>query len=114
MSAQGQQLQSRFVESYADRLHEEIADDLVLPEAASVARPGIGSAADVRGSVSVSAGSGAVPNSAGRGRDEIAEEVRDAQQDGRDRVGSAKSALDRQTSDARGASPEAADGVKEW
>src|SRR3546814_8825214 len=32
MSAQGQQLQARFVESYADRLHDDIEGKLTLPE----------------------------------------------------------------------------------
>jgi hypothetical protein len=41
MSAQGQQLQARFVETYADRLHDQIEGELTLPEFAPVSRPGV-------------------------------------------------------------------------
>ena len=52
LSAEGQELQSRFVAGYADRLHEDIEGKLTMPEFAPVQRPSIGSAGDVRGSVS--------------------------------------------------------------
>src|SRR3546814_2705831 len=48
MSAQGQQLQSRFVESYADRLHDDSEGKLTLPEFAPVSRPAVASPGDVR------------------------------------------------------------------
>src|SRR3546814_4168018 len=48
MSAQGQQLQARFVESYADRLHDDIEGKLTLPEFAPVSRPAVASPGDVR------------------------------------------------------------------
>jgi len=114
MSAQGQQLQSRFVQSYADRLHEEIADDLILPATAPVARPSISSASDVRGSVSLSQSGGGRPNSDGNQGEKISDEVRDVHQQGRDRLGQVQSYLESQTDGARGASAEAADEVKTW
>ena len=113
MSSRGQQLQARFVESYADQLHEEIAGDLTLPEAPAVQRPKVGSASDVRGSVSLGGAVGNLSSSPSE-RDEIGGEVRRVQGQGGTRVGNVKSYLDRRTKDARGASAEAADDVKEW
>ena len=113
MSAQGQQLQARFVQSYADRLHDEIADDLTLPHASAVQRPGVGSAADVRRSISLSPGSRGVSPS-NESREVIGEEVRSVQTNGSHRVDTVKSYLDSRTREARGASAKAADDVKEW
>mgnify|MGYP003671844754 CR=1 FL=1 len=113
MSAQGQQLQARFVESYADGLNDEIASELVLPDAAPVARPNVGSASGVRGSVQL----GGVPSSLGDpsdGREEIARDVSQRQREGSRSIEQRRGRLDRTTRDARGASAEAADHVKEW
>ena len=113
MSSRGQQLQARFVESYADRLHDEISSDLVLPDAAAVQRPAIGSASEVRGSVRLGSSGGSLSPSSSE-REDIGGEVRRVQSQGGSRVGNVKSYLDRRTKDARGASEEAADDVKEW
>ena len=113
MSAQGQQLQSRFVESYADGLNDEIASELVLPDGAPVARPNVGSAGGVRGSVRL----GSVPSSLGdtsNGREEIADDVSQRQSEGSRVIVQRRGSLNRTTRDAQGASAEAADNVKEW
>ncbi len=113
MSSGGQQLQARFVESYADRLHDEISSDLVLPDAPAVQRPAIGSASEVRGSVRLGSSEGNLSPLSSE-REDISGEVSRVQGQGGSRVGNVKSFLDRRTKDARGASDEAADDVKEW
>ncbi len=113
MSVQGQQLQARFVDSYAERLNEEIAKELVLPDVAPVTRPAVSSAEGVRGSVVL----GGVPRSLGEPSSDqkhIASEVGRVQRQGGHRVNSVKGYLDRTTRDAKGASAEAADDIKEW
>ena len=113
MSARGQQLQSRFVESYADRLQDDIEADLSLPDFAPVSRPGIGSAEQVRARGAVgSAGGPSMPNAPDRS--DITDEVERVRQQGRGRIGTVRGYLDRQTQGATGASEEAADDVKEW
>ncbi|AIT79622.1 conjugal transfer protein TraG N-terminal domain-containing protein [Novosphingobium pentaromativorans] len=113
MSARGQQLQSRFVESYADRLQDDIEADLSLPDFAPVSRPGIGSAGQVRARGAVgSAGGPSLPNAPDRS--DITDEVERVRQQGRGRIGTVRGYLDRQTQGATGASEEAADDVKEW
>jgi conjugal transfer mating pair stabilization protein TraG len=113
MSARGQQLQSRFVESYADHLQEDIEADLSLPDFAPVSRPGIGSAGQVseRGAVG-SAGGPSMPDAPDRS--DITGEVERVRHEGRGRIGTVRGYLDRQTQGATGASEEAADDVKEW
>ena len=113
MSARGQQLQSRFVESYADRLQDDIEADLSLPDFAPVSRPGIGSAGQVRarGAVS-SAGGPSMPDAPDRSG--ISDEVERVRRQGRGRIGTVRGYLDGQTEGATGASEEAADAIKEW
>ena len=113
MSARGQQLQSRFVESYADRLQDDIEADLSLPDFAPVSRPGIGSAGQVRARGAVgSVGGPSMPDAPDRS--DITDEVERVRQQGRGRIGTVRGYLDRQTQGATGASEEAADDVKEW
>ncbi len=113
MSARGQQLQSRFVESYADRLQDDIEADLSLPDFAPVSRPGIGSAGQVRARGAVgSAGGRSMPDAPDRSG--ITDEVERVRQQGRGRIGTVRGYLDRQTQGATGASEKAADDVKEW
>ncbi len=113
MSARGQQLQSRFVESYADRMQDDIEADLSLPDFAPVSRPGIGSAGQVRARGAVGSASGpSMPNAPDRS--DITDEVERVRQQGRGRIGTVRGYLDRQTQGATGASEEAADEVKEW
>ena len=113
MSARGQQLQARFVEGYADQLNAEILGDLVLPPSAPVARPSVSSAESVRGSVRL----GGVPASLSTPsseRENIARDVDRVQRRGEQSIGSVKGYLDGKTRDAKGASADAADDVKEW
>ena len=113
MSARGQQLQSRFVESYADLLQDDIEADLSLPDFAPVSRPGIGSAGQVRARGAVgSAGGPLMPDAPDRS--DITDEVERVRRRGRERIGTVGGYLDRQTQGATGASEEAADDVKEW
>jgi conjugal transfer mating pair stabilization protein TraG len=113
MSARGQQLQSRFVESYADRLQDDIEADLSLPDFAPVSRPGIGSAGQVRARGAVGSASGSsMPDAPDRSG--IADEVERVRRQGRGRIGTVRGYLDGQTEGATGASEEAADEVKEW
>ncbi|MDP4540315.1 conjugal transfer protein TraG N-terminal domain-containing protein [Qipengyuania sp. DY56-A-20] len=113
MSARGQQLQSRFVESYADRLQDDIEADLSLPDFAPVSRPGIGSAGQVRARGAVgSAGGPSMPDAPDRSG--ITDEVERVRRQGRGRIGTVRGYLDGQTEDATGASEEAADAIKEW
>ena len=113
MSARGQQLQSRFVEGYADRLQDDIEADLSLPDFAPVSRPGVGSAGQVRARGAVgSAGGRSMPDAPDRS--DITDEVERVRQQGRGRIGTVRGYLDRQTQGATGASEEAADDVKEW
>lgn len=113
MSARGQQLQSRFVESYADRLQDDIEADLSLPDFAPVSRPGIGSAGQVRARGAVSSSGGpSMPDAPDRSG--ITDEVERVRRQGRGRIGSVRGYLDGQTEGATGASEEAADAIKEW
>jgi conjugal transfer mating pair stabilization protein TraG len=113
MSARGQQLQSRFVESYADRLQDDVEADLSLPDFAPVSRPGIGSTGQVRARGAVGSADGrSMPDAPDRSG--ITDEVERVRQQGRGRIGTVRGYLDRQTQGATGASEEAADDVKEW
>lgn len=113
MSAHGQQLQARFVESYADQFNEDIASELVLPDAAPVARPSVDSAGGVRGSVSVGGVRGELGEPSGA-REDIARDVGRVQRQGGQRLDSVKDTLDRKTRDAKGASEQAAADIKNW
>ena len=113
LSAEGQELQTRFVSGYADRLHDDIEDSLTLPEFAPVKKPSVSSAAGVRGGVSLGGGgSGSAENSPDVGS--IKSEVAGAQSRGRARIGTVEDAMKRKTRNARGASEKAADDIKEW
>lgn len=113
MSAQGQQLQARFVESYADRLHDDIERQLTLPEFAPVSRPAVTSQGSVRAHGPSGGGGsgslGAAPDTSG-----IRHEVRAARARGRGRIGQSRDNLDDVTRGAKGATEEVADDVKEW
>lgn len=113
LSAEGQALQARFVDSYADSLREGIEDKLVLAPGKPVSKPSVSSAADVRGNSKVGTGGGqqarenATPGS-------VRAEVNAAQQSGRKRIDTINNFLDATTKGARGASEDAADDVKKW
>lgn len=112
LSPEGQALQGKFIESYAERLRDGIEDRLVLDPGQPVSRPSIASAEAVRGRAAVG---GSMPTSIPQvDTDGIREEVERVQGAGRQRIGESRDRLDAVTKDARGASAEAADDVKEW
>ena len=113
MSPAGQQLQARFVASYAERLHHDIEGEIALPAAAPISRPGVGSRGDVRGSVRLGSVPGNLSNPSSA-PDDIGRAVDRVQSRGGDRVDSVGGYLDRRTRNARGATEEAADEIKEW
>jgi conjugal transfer mating pair stabilization protein TraG len=112
LSPEGQALQAKFIESYAEQLREGIEDRIALTPGPPVSRPAISSAGSVRGRVQTGGGgSGSVPRvSAG----DLQEEVRNAQVTGHQKITGSRGRLDAITKGAQGASAEAADDVKEW
>jgi len=112
LSPEGQALQAKFIESYAEELRDGIEDRLVLIPGQPVSRPGISDAGSVRGRASVGGDvSSTVPQVDTQG---IRDEVQRAQGAGRQRIGGSRGRLDAATKGAQGASAESADDVKEW
>lgn len=112
LSPEGQALQAKFIESYAEQLREGIQDRLALAPGHAVSRPDVDDADAVRGRASLG---GSVPSAAPQSSPSgIRDEVERFQAAGRQRIGGARERLDTVTGDARGASAEAADDVKEW
>jgi conjugal transfer mating pair stabilization protein TraG len=112
ISPEGQALQAKFIESYAEQLRDVIDDRIVLTTGQPVSRPSISDAIAVRGLVQIGEGrAGAIPEvDVGS----IDDEVQRAQAAGRQTLGGSRSRLEAVTKGAKGASAEAADGVKEW
>jgi len=112
LSSQGQALQAKFIESYAEQLRDGIEDRLVLAPGQPVSRSNIPDAGAVRSRASVERSlSPAAPHvDAG----DVREEVQQVQAAGRQRIIGVRERLEGVTKDARGASSEAADDVKEW
>lgn len=112
LSPEGQALQAKFIESYAEQLRDGIEDRLVLQPGQAVSRPNVDDAEAVRGRASVGGSiSPAVPQVNASG---IRDEIERVQSAGRQRVDEQRDRLNAVTKDARGASAEAADEVKEW
>ena len=112
LSPEGQALQAKFIESYADQLRDGIDDRLVLAPGLPVSRPAVSGAGSVRNQAQTGGkGSGSVPRA---GAGDLHDEVQRAQAAGRQRIGGSRARLDAVTNEARGASAEAADDVKEW
>ncbi len=112
LSPEGQALQAKFIESYAEQLRDGIEDRLVLEPGRPVSRPDVDDAEAVRSRASIA---GSVPSAAPQmDPGGIRDEVERVQAAGRQRIGGARERLDAVTRDARGASAEAADDVKEW
>lgn len=113
LSPRGQQLQARFVENYAERLQESIESEISLPAFSAVSRPEVGSQDQVRERGAVRSSSGAdwpeAPD-----RSDIQSAVGAARQLGSQRIRSVRDQLESKTKDAKGASEEGADGVKDW
>lgn len=114
LSAEGQALQARFVDSYADTLRDGIEDQLVLVPGKPVSKPNLLSAAEVRGNSKVGTGGGGIPSTSIAPSGSIREEVNRAQQSGRQRIDTIRDYLEGTTKGAQGASEESADAVKEW
>ncbi|MCZ8370562.1 MAG: conjugal transfer protein TraG N-terminal domain-containing protein [Porphyrobacter sp.] len=112
LSPEGQALQGKFIESYAEQLRDGIEDRLALPAGQSISRPSISGSSSVRARAQTGAGKQAtvpqVDTSA------IQNEVQRAQAGGRQTIGGSRSRLEDITKGAKGASAAAADDVKEW
>ena len=112
LSPEGQALQGKFIESYAEQLHDGIEDRLVLTPGQPISRPSVTGPGSVRGRAQIGGGgSGTVPQ---LDPGTIHDEVLRAQDAGRQRIRGSRGRLDAVTKGAQGASAEAADDVKEW
>jgi conjugal transfer mating pair stabilization protein TraG len=112
LSPEGQALQAKFIESYAEALRDGIEDRLVLAPGQSVSRPSISGADAVRRGAAIGGGTpSSVPHV---DTDNIRQEVDRVQGAGRQRIGEIRERLDAVTRRATGASDEAADEVKKW
>lgn len=112
LSPEGQALQAKFIESYAEQLRNGIDERLVLVPGQPVSRPVVSGAGSVRGRAQTGdRGSGSVPRV---GAGDLQEEVQRAQAAGRQKITGSRGRLDAITKGAQGASAEAADDVKEW
>ncbi len=112
LSPEGQSLQAKFIESYAEQLRDGIDDRLILTPGEAVSRPTISGPAAVRGRASV--GGGAPPSVPHVAPGDVHDEVQRVQAAGRQQIGGSRGHLDAVTKRAQGASSEAADDVKEW
>lgn len=112
LSPEGQALQAKFVQSYAEQLRDGVEERLVLAPGQPVSRPTISGVESVRGRAQTGgAASGKVPLvDAGN----IHDEVQGAQAAGRQQIRASRGRLDAVTKGAQGASAESADDVKEW
>jgi len=112
LSPEGQALQGKFIESYAEQLRDGIEDRLALTPGQPILRPSVTGPGYVRGRAQIGGGSsGNVPQvDAGA----ISDEVHRAQDAGRQRIRGSRGRLDTVTRSAQGASAESADEVKEW
>jgi conjugal transfer mating pair stabilization protein TraG len=112
LSPEGQALQAKFIESYAEQLRNGIDERLVLVPGQPVSRPAVSGAGSVRGWAQTGGGgSGSVPRVGGG---DVREDVQRAQAAGRQKITGSRGRLDAITKGAQGASAEAADDVKEW
>ena len=113
LSPEGQALQGKFIESYAEQLRDGIEDRLVLAPGQPVDRPGISDASTVRERAAIGRGN-AGPVVPVVNPSEIHDEAARVRSAGRQLIGNSRDQLDAITRDARGATPEAADEVKKW
>ena len=114
LSPTGQELQRKFVASYAGGIKSEVEDSFVLVPGPPVTRPAVTTAAGVRASAPLRAAPAAPELAASPDPAAIHDEVAQHQNAGRGRIGAARSRLDGTTTAAKGASAEAADEVKDW
>lgn len=112
LSERGQELQIKFVQAYAAKIEGDVQDRLTLKAGAQVQR--------TRRNISGGRGSNPKPAEAISHtdtqitRDEVRSDVASAKQRGHRKVSSQRKGLSNVTGRAKGASPEAADEVKEW
>ncbi|MCH4892420.1 conjugal transfer protein TraG [Sphingomonas sp. SFZ2018-12] len=112
LSPEGQALQAKFIESYAEQLRDGIDGRLVLVPGQPVSRPAVSGAGSVRRRAQTGGGgSGSVPRVGAGG---LHDEVQRAQAAGGQKITGSRGRLDAITKGAQGASAEAADDVKEW
>ena len=112
LSPEGQALQGKFIESYAEQLRDGIEDRLVMTPGQPISRPSVTGPGSVQGRAQIGVGvSGDVPQV---DPGSIHDEVLRAQDAGRERIRGSRSRLDTVTRGAQGASAESADQVKEW
>ncbi|MFW2853667.1 conjugal transfer protein TraG N-terminal domain-containing protein [Sphingomonas sp. TX0543] len=112
LSPEGQALQAKFIESYAEQLRNGSNDRLVLAPGQAVSRPAFSGAGLVRGRAQTGRGNSVTVPQVGVGN--IRGEVLGAQSAGREKISGSRGRLDAITKGAQGASAEAADDVKEW
>jgi conjugal transfer mating pair stabilization protein TraG len=114
LSPKGQELQRKFVESYAGGIKSEVESELNPPQGAPIPRPTVNTPANGRATAQL----GAVPPVPGLpngpGPSTLHDEVMSQQNAGRQGIGAQRKELERVTRPAKGASAEAADDVKEW
>ena len=112
LSPEGQALQAKFIESYAEQLRDGIEERLVLTPGQAVSRPNVSDAEAVRSRAAVG---GNTPSTAPQlNASGMRDEIERVQSAGRQRIDEQRDRLDAVTKEARGASAEAADEVKEW
>lgn len=112
LSPEGQALQAKFIESYAEQLRDGIDGRLVLVPGQPVSRLAVSGAGSVRRRAQTGGGgSGSVPRVGAGG---LHDEVQRAQAAGGQKITGSRGRLDAITKGAQGASAEAADDVKEW
>jgi conjugal transfer mating pair stabilization protein TraG len=112
LNPEGQALQAKFIEGYAEQLRDGIEDHLVLAPGQPVSRPAISGAGSVRGRAQTGGGGSGTVTQVGAG--DLHDEVQRAQAAGRQRIRGSKGGLDAVTKGAQGASAESADDVKDW
>lgn len=112
LSPEGQALQGKFIESYAEQLRDGIEDRLVLTRGQPISRPSITGPGSVRSRAQIGGGSSGNVPQVDPGT--IHDEVLRAQDAGRQRIRGSRGRLDAVTKGAQGASAESADEVKEW
>ena len=112
LSPEGQALQAKFIEGYAEQLRDGIEDRLVLAPGQPVSHPAISGAGSVRGRAQTGGGGTGTVLQVGVG--DIPDEVQRAQTVGRQKISGSRGRLDAATKGAQGANAEAADDVKEW
>lgn len=113
LSPEGQALQGKFIESYAEQIRDGIEGRIVLPAVKPISRPSVSGANSVRGQAQIG-GSGDHASVPQADASAIQDEVQRAQADGRKQIGGSRSHLEGVTKAATGASAQAADDVKGW